>query len=462
MAQQQTQRQRLPWSTFTLCGVLLLGLLGNLTLGNARQQEALNQYLSSGLFDQETPLYLDYQSRQHRVQQTVDARSLELVQKHLQSPQASDYAWLVMQDRNFVRYLNTQGSLFMPDIKLKQWQQSRQDFHQNHLSLTWPERYGVKPETPSPATFISHLFVSQNWSSLLLTLLLLCLLLPIIEARLGHASIPTWFLVSGSLYAMLYSMTASASSPILMGASGAASGLAGLAVGVIALSQQSLKSKAITSLAVMALASGKLLLEAWLEPASELPPLCHSANFILCVAIYVLLFSAKPQTRPTEEPDANSALGVRQGLNEVFKLIEEYDFPRATESMKRLKELHPTNIRVAKHAYLLAKLDPQSASFKEDLDAYIVAISLHDDYYSAKILLAELVQISRDELIDSQKVPSLIHLFASHNDLKKAELSFQLYQKIESREPLINEAKALLYQEFEKRNLRAKMSQYQA
>jgi len=180
------------------------------------------------------------------------------------------------------------------------------------------------------------------------------------------------------------------------------------------------------------------------------------------VAIFVLLFSGKPPTTQSEEPDPHSALGVRQGLNEVFKLIEEYDFPRATECIKRLKELYPTNIRVAKHAYLLAKLDPQSSSFKEDLDAYIVAISLHDDYYSAKILLAELVQTSRDEQIDSHKVPSLIHLFASHNDLKKAELSFQLYQKIENREPLINEAKALLYQEFEKRNLRAKMSQYQA
>ena len=458
--QQKTQRQRLPWSTALLCAALLLGFLGSQYLGDNKQQNALKQYISSGLFAQETPLYLDYQSRKHRVQQTVDAQSLAMIQEHLLSPQATDYAWLVMQDRNFVRYLESEGALLLPKAKFEQWREARQNFYQSHLSQTWPQQYGVKPEAPSPATFVSHLFTSQGGIPLLLSVLLLCLVAPLIEARLGHSSIPTWFLVSGSLYAALYSMTASTSSPILMGASGAVSGMTGLLIAIILLSQQSLKSKAISSISVFALVIGKLLLEAWLEPESTHLLLCHGANIILCGAISVLLFSVNPPALAQDEQSENS-LGIRQGLNDVFKLLEQYDFPNAIKRMSSLKEQYPADIRVAKHAFLLAKLDPQCPSFKSDLDAYIVAISLHDDYYAAKILLADLIQLSRDEPIDSHKVPSLIHLFASHNDLKKAEQSFKLYQNIEQRESLINEAKALLFQEFEKRNLRSKMSQYQ-
>lgn len=454
------QKTKLPYSTAILCFALLIGFLGSQSIGDASQQRALKQYLSSGLFSQETPLYLDYQSRQHRVEQSVEAASLALIYDHLLGQYARDYAWLVMQDRNFIHYLESQGSLLMQEQQFADWLKARHTFNKTYLSMTWPERFGLIPEDAAPATFVTHLFIDPYVTSLLLTMLLLCVAGPLIESRLGRTALTAWFLISGALYAVLYTLTSNTSSPILMGASGAASGLSGLAIAMIILGNQPLKTKAAISLIVAVLVSAKLWLEAWLKPLDIAQIIPHGANAILCAAIFILLFSSIRKAQRQAHRNSASLPAVRQGLNDVFTQLDRFNFSGAQVRIQRLKEEYPTNIRVAKHAYLIAKLEPHSPSFKADLDAYIVAIALHDDYYCAKTLLAELIKLNKYDPIDSDKIPSLIHFFASHNDLKKAEHSFKLYEKIEARGSLVNEAKAFLYQEFEKRNLHSKMAKY--
>ena len=176
--QKKIRLSSFPIASSCLILILILSAYWSINSGSQLTQNTLRSYIDSGLFEIENPLYLEFHSRRYRLSDTEQVGDLNVLKKVLTGENRQDYAWIIMQDRAFAQYLDTNAKLLFRTSERNRWQTIRQDFNATQLKKLPAIEFGLVPQQSEPRHFVSHLFVEQDWGA------------PLIESSLIVAGAP--------------------------------------------------------------------------------------------------------------------------------------------------------------------------------------------------------------------------------------------------------------------------------
>ena len=300
-----------------------------------------------------------------------------------------------------------------------------------------------------------------------MNLALLSLALPFIERFFGRSAVFLWFFTSGGIHAGLYYLYASPENAILMGVSGAASGLVGvlLATITVAHSQQldSVKARVLTSASLLGLWLIKSALLLWFGLCDWYLLGAELGVLFLSTALAVLLFKEQMETGQIKSIGAQESgnkrvdWNYRQALQIAFNEICQFNFRTALEQLASLGREYPGDLRIQRQLFRLALLNRDFRAFALATDNFIDSIVTNDNYREAKKCLAEIrKRYDENSPAGIKGLIKLFRLFITHNDLSRAEHCYQLMLEGSFSSQLTHEAASILQAEFQKRALLGK------
>lgn len=446
-----TRIRHWPFVSFFIVTILALGTLYSTHFEERAHQAVLNTYLKSGLFSQEKAAFIDFYGRKVRVDLSEDPEAFSYLFDALESPDSSHYAWLLLNDRVFVQFLETEAPRFWQTETYLDWQENRG--HIAHLSQTlMPSlRFGIDPHAPVLFRFASSLFMEHDWRFALVSLPLLFVVLWFIEIQLGRKSMPFWLITGVLISGVSFLGFASEGARVGMGSAPLLASSFGLLMSLLLRSSNNSSRHHFVFWAAPCLASitwlGHMRLAdymAWSSPAEQY------AQVLAAVLLFVLGFSARTQdsrssSAQIDQGAETTGANYRQALNAVYAAMSVFRLNRAKRLLLTVKSEFSSSEQACRQAFVLEKLSAKADDLESAIEDYAEQLVKSNNYYKACELLTDLQRISntiehKNKLDKLNCYPKLLRIFSEHADSKRSHQVLKLMHASELPQEAVLEA----------------------
>lgn len=411
------------------------------------QLKHLNERYQQDLLAIEWPLYPTH---------LLQSKQIKTLDKLNQAYANKDYMLITQQigfDRRFVAHVASMGENYLDPEQLAKWQQARKDFDTERDKLS-SQVLGLDPQRFRPITYMSYSFIDSQSMVVLSSVLLLLFVGMATEWAMGSGAVLSAWLLGAMATGVVYHLGHLHGVLPLLGSTGAASGLLGLAF------MSFRKANSLTILGTQKQLSGWLcvalfLLVLGIELSMSLP-----LNINLLMAYFVsfvvgmLVYTAhqhwfKPVQAPPiiEEDIENSAALLnqtyQQELHQALQQLSQLEFSLAKQSLQELAELYPNNTQIHEHLYHLYKFKPTELAF-EELACLLLSLSNQaaNNHLSLRIY-NDYKKRSRSFIaLDTDTCLQLAMRFARINAFKDAEEIFK--RALDNKKPSLLFKKAAL------------------
>jgi len=437
----------------------------------------LNEYQNTGLLELERPLYLEYLERRYNIDRQGSPGYIKQVRHWIDAENDQALILAIIRDAGFYEYLLTEGRLFLAPSVHQNWYDQRQQrvipLEDNLLT----DKLSLKPDGNSVADLVTYSFVHQQWLGLVLSLLVMMVLGPFTEARVGRLGALQLGLVSAILLGLLYRLASDHSAPLLSGSGNFlvawfALGLSDCARNIR--SRKTLKTRLSGPLLIAAgiilLFGTKLLLESgFLELPLQLVWL-QSGALVAMTAVF--FWTGLNLGSKSDEHDQQSNGDGKQkdweyrvALAEALDAVSQMEFGLARGKLLKMLQQYPTDSEVLIHLYYLEKLNPDTDAYWACVVELIQFGVRFSDYPLMRMLFCDIQKNAASKALARERLkPEHYHkmmtVFVEHDDMEKAEQSF-LFLELAGQSNIIKDACLLLKQEFRNRRNTDKEHQYQ-
>lgn len=467
----------LPWVTAVLAIALLLCFVWASDKQTKGDHLVLNTYLAQGLFEIEREHYLDYQVHKVRVDFSESEASYERLLGALYSDEKSSYAWLILEDRAFYKYLKEHGQKYMQRKVFADWRTERENLESLKSRVLPNYRFGLNIDSPNASSLVTSAFIESDPLSFSLNLLLLSLVLGFIELRRGHIFTLVCFAGATLVGNTALLVTTPFPTGLYTGLNTTVSGLFAIAMGLVFVRWK--KNNTGMSLLVTGLLLGFLImvvavksyLQWWLVLSPLEQIIASGLGFIICAltfSFHYALFSGiynEASTKP--EPDSEEeSLTLRIELDTAMQALSRFEFSKAKALFNNISNSNPLDKTSAQQGYFLTRhANRQEAASATNI--YAQTLVAQQDTSQARSLLRDLQQNHKAEQGDTrtgayplEACATLVRLFLLDNDFRRAERSFNLLKHYGTDPNLVKEAGYQLYRELKKQGMDRQASRY--
>mgnify|MGYP000334930669 CR=1 FL=1 len=326
---------------------------------------AAQAYDSQQILEAELPLYQAYLKSQSV--EASDWKDLASA-KELEGPERLYLTIQVLTDREYAEYLERNADWFT-------FEQIDALEKKEHIVKTYIDRlvylrFGFIPADFSFLTMFSSQFLHGDMIHLIGNMVILVLIGLTVEQLLGSFNFLLFYLLSGAIGSAAYGLMHLGSPVVLVGASGAISGLMGMYVAAygrrpirffywIGVYFNYVKLPALLMLPVWV---GKEMFDYFFTD-SNVAYSAHAGGLVAGAALVLIGKSsfARIDTEVIENRDKDRE--YREELEYALQLIDHADFPAARGALQRLLESHPGDIRALYQLVQLEKAQPATKAY---------------------------------------------------------------------------------------------------
>ncbi|MCL7943005.1 rhomboid family intramembrane serine protease [Marinobacter sp. ATCH36] len=463
--------KRPPWVTLGLmlaCMLVFTFYQG----GDSRlTEQAIEEYLDSGLQSLEAPVYEDYLQRQIRFE--GDEERVYELQNFQQLRQEGGDLWVaysLLSDREFYQYMLENRDVLFAPAERRRWMELRGDIQARLMDRLSANQLGLVPAEFSLYTLITYQFLHGGWGHIIGNLVFLFLLGFTVEKALGPGRFLLAYLLCGSISGVVFTAFSMGSHIPLVGASGSISGLMGMYVAIYGLQKIRFfyfvgvyfNYFRAPALAILPVWLGKEIYDYWFAGATGIAYMAHAGGLVAGAGMVWLLgrswLQVKEEFFEPEEDEKDERFTT--GYSQAMASLGRMDFDVAKRQFEALREHYPDRTVLLEHLYQLAKLRPELPQYRER------ARELMNESLSRRQpeQMIEIWQEYQRKGESHQPLTAEDHnrvLFTSlkQHDLKAAEKAFERL-KSTGDELLTTEACRLLADEFEKLQMTPKARHY--
>eukprot|EP00003_Mantamonas_plastica_P024181 TRINITY_DN446_c1_g2_i1.p3 TRINITY_DN446_c1_g2~~TRINITY_DN446_c1_g2_i1.p3 ORF type:complete len:483 (-),score=41.32 TRINITY_DN446_c1_g2_i1:88-1536(-) len=463
--------KRPPWVTLGLMLTCLLVFLFYQSGDDRIMDEAIEQYLDSGLQELEAPAYEDYLDRRIRFDGENDrVHELQQFQQLRQDDESFWMAVSLLMDPEFYQYLLENRDVIWATAEGQRWLESRVAIQENYIQHLSAFQLGLVPADMSLYTLITYQFLHGGWGHIIGNLIFLFLLGFTVEKALGPGRYLLAYLVCGALSGLVFSAFSVGSHIPLVGASGSISGLMGMYVAIYGLQKirffyflgvyfNYFRAPAIAVLPVWV---GKEIYDYWFAGATGVAYMAHAGGLIAGAGLVWLLGKSWLQVReefyePEEdEQDARFTTGYGQAMASLGRM----EFDLARRQFEALYERYPERTILLEHLYNLAKLRPDQPEYlKRARELMNDAMNRRQPEQMIEVWQEYLGKGESHQPLAAEDHNRVLFTCLKQHDMKSAEKAFERLRN-SGDEVLTSEACRLLIAEFEKQQMEPKARHY--
>lgn len=398
----------------------------------AQDDEILNNslkyYLSSQLPIIELPLYLKTQP--HIFKGLRDEQVVSMIENK-EANEKMIVSIFVSMERNarFMKKLHNNEVINAQNKDYTLWKKSRTHFEDlRHSAPSY--QYGFTPSKHEPITFITHQFLHSGYDHLIGNMIFLFLIGFTLETALGSLLYFACYLISGLGSVLLYWLVYSNSDIVLVGASGAISGLMGMYAGVFGFR----KIRFFYSLLFyfdFIKAPALIMLPLWI--ANEVYQLFFTTGSHVAYVAHLgglltgglISFAIKHYFN--EKIDAQYLnISVQQDERNMLyeqgmKFLRELKIPQAQKMFSSLYAKYPNDTDILMQYYKTLKYTPENHEY----NAVIAKIFENADDYNVKQtndVFKDYIKLRRSVTVSSKTLVKLALLFSKSNNQTEAEI----------------------------------------
>ncbi|MBS3804681.1 MAG: rhomboid family intramembrane serine protease [Oleiphilaceae bacterium] len=463
--------KRPPWVTLGLMLACLLVFVFYQGADPRLMNAAIERYLEADLEKLEAPVYEAYLERQINVRGDTDrVRELQAFQQARAEENERWLSAMMLSDRAFYYYEQAnQDLLWAPGPKAR-WQDSRPPIQTELIDQLSASRSGLVPADLTIYAPFTYQFLHGGWGHLIGNLVFLFLLGFTLEKALGRLRYLLAYLLCGACSAMVYTAFSVGSQVPLVGASGSISGLMGMYVAIYGLRKirffyfvgvyfDYFRAPALAMLPVWV---GKEVYDYWFADATGVAYMAHAGGLVAGAALVLLFGRGWFQVREAffepeqEEQDQQFTQAYGQAMTSLGRM----DFEIARRQFEGLWQRYPDRSILLEHLYQLAKLRPDLPAYRKRARALMLqALSGGQPERMVEVWREYLAQGESVEPLPPEDHNRILFSSLRQDDLKTAEKAFECLRRGSDRS-LIDEACALLAEEFEKRQMAPKGRYY--
>lgn len=463
--------KRPPWVTLGLMFACLLVFLFYQGGDSRKIEQAVSQYLDSGLPALEAPAYQDYLERQIRFEGAED-RVYDL-QQFQELREGDEPFWLavsLLMDREFYQYLQNNKDTIWTSGERARWQDARLPIEENYIAHLSSFQLGLVPAQLSLYTLISYQFLHGGWGHIIGNLVFLFLLGFTVEKALGPGRFLVAYLLCGALSGLVFTAFSSGSYVPLVGASGSISGLMGMYVAIYGLQKirffyflgvyfNYFRAPAIALLPVWL---GKEIYDYWFAGATGIAYMAHAGGLIAGAGLVWMLGRSWLQVREeffepeVDEQDARFTTGYGQAMASLGRM----EFDLARRQFEALRAHYPDRPILLEHLYQLAKLRPDLPEYRDRARELMNdALARRQPEQMIETWQEFLGKGESHQPLSAEDHNRVLFTSLKQHDLKSAEKAFERLRGTGD-QVLTAEACRLLVEEFEKREMAPKARHY--
>lgn len=467
--------KKLPF--FTL--LLSLALISSFFVSHQHDERLWAQietHYQDHLLEVEVPIYFDYLSRQFKVEGLGSQAHIDALILARQNDKILPIIQTILEDAEFVPYLNANGKLFLSEETISRWQDERQIIAPIYQA-TSAQRLGVSESDFRISQVLTHVLghpYKLSFALLFISLVIICFKF---ERALGAFKLYVYVLISAFTSSMAYLLLSSEGAPVLQGPLALVYGLAAalltyqtqktnwdiksalhskltlLWVGVFALSLL-----AYTSLTTLSSTNPLVYLV-----SSSVVPLMAGAFFM----ITSLRISAKETTQDQTKPDHDSSTHweYRAELSKALDFLSRFEFNSARQLLNALAKQYPDSRAILEQRYHLAKLHPEDSLYWKLAKNLIELCVQKEDHKRISRLFKDIQKSAASkkraqEQLEPEHYHKIMTVFVNHADLSKAEHAFH-FLELAGDQHIIQDACLVLINEFKIRGTTSKQQQYE-
>jgi membrane associated rhomboid family serine protease len=357
--------RRPPVVTFLLLIVNVIVFLATSDSDEETLLAAVDAYESREILETELPLIQAYlKSESAEAERLINLASVDELNDQ-------ERIYLVMRaltDREYSRYLerNTDWFTFEQLDALEQ----KQDIVETYIDQLTYLQYGFIPVEFSLLTMFSSQFLHGDMFHLIGNMVILVLVGLTVEQLLGSFNFLLFYLLSGAIGSAAYGLVHLGSPVVLIGASGAISGLMGMYVAAygkrpirffywIGVYFNYVK---LPALLVLPIWVGKEVFDYFFTD-SNVAYSAHAGGLIAGAALVLVGKSSFSRIDTEIIENRNLDLEYREDLEYALKLIDHADFPAAKGALLRLLENYPGDSRALFQLVQLEKAQPATRDY---------------------------------------------------------------------------------------------------
>lgn len=463
--------RRPPWITLGLmlaCVMIFLFYQG----GDSRKiEQAVEQYVESGLQSLEAPAYEDYLQRQIQFEGAESrARELQQFQKLQQEDEQFWLAVSLLMDREFYHYLKQNQGVIWAPAEQARWNELRTPIEDQYIARLSSFQLGLVPADLSLYTLVTYQFLHGGWGHIIGNLVFLFLLGFTVEKALGPGRFLMAYLLCGALSGLVFTAFSTGSHVPLVGASGSISGLMGMYVAIYGLQRirffyflgvyfNYFRAPAIAMLPVWV---GKEIYDYWFAGATGIAYMAHAGGLLAGAGLVWLLGRSWFQVREEffepeqDEQDARFTSSYAQAMASLGRM----EFDLAKRQFEALREHYPDRPILLEHLYQLAKLRPDLPEYRDRTRELMNdALARRQPEQMIEVWQEFLGKGERYQPLSAEDHNRVLFTGLKQQDLKAAEKAFERLRGTGD-ELLTSEACRLLVEEFEKRQMAPKARHY--
>ncbi|MCM0613592.1 rhomboid family intramembrane serine protease [Marinobacter sediminum] len=463
--------RRPPWITLGLmlaCVMIFLFYQG----GDSRKiEQAVEQYVESGLQSLEAPAYEDYLQRQIQFEGAESrARELQQFQKLQQEDEQFWLAVSLLMDREFYHYLKQNQGVIWAPAEQARWNELRTPIEDQYIARLSSFQLGLVPADLSLYTLVTYQFLHGGWGHIIGNLVFLFLLGITVEKALGPGRFLMAYLLCGALSGLVFTAFSTGSHVPLVGASGSISGLMGMYVAIYGLQRirffyflgvyfNYFRAPAIAMLPVWV---GKEIYDYWFAGATGIAYMAHAGGLLAGAGLVWLLGRSWFQVREEffepeqDEQDARFTSSYAQAMASLGRM----EFDLAKRQFEALREHYPDRPILLEHLYQLAKLRPDLPEYRDRTRELMNdALARRQPEQMIEVWQEFLGKGERYQPLSAEDHNRVLFTGLKQQDLKAAEKAFERLRGTGD-ELLTSEACRLLVEEFEKRQMAPKARHY--
>lgn len=291
--------------------------------------ELLSRYESSEYFAAEWPVYIRY------LEETGSSEITTYQQLYEQEEQLQLSLYLLV-DQPYFAYLRDNHAQFEVLDNGEYWQ-LREELNQlvNTISVY---AYGLKPKSPELTSLITYQFLHGGLLHLLGNMFFLVIFGFSVEAAIGHLRFLLFYLISGVAGGVLYSAVNTSGSDVLVGASGAISGVMAMYLGVFRLRKIEffywfyifVGFVRAPALAVLPLYLANELYSFYTQPDSDVAFMAHTGGFLAgAVLIWITLLIMPRALNETYLKKDEEVPERQKELQRIYQMLGEFAYDSA-------------------------------------------------------------------------------------------------------------------------------------
>lgn len=347
------------------------------------------------------------------------------------------YLRRINKNARFLEQLNSGGVVPESDPRLARWRQLRSEYAAR-LNRVVGYKYGFRPSSPRPFTWISSMFLHAGWGHLIGNMIFLWLIGCLIEYGCRHVTFPIIYLLGGMGGSGLFWLLNANSTIPALGASGAIAGIMGAFTVFYGLK----KVRIFINLGFYfnyLTFSAIFLLPLWMANEllqllfNTLSPVGYAAHLggLGCGALLALASRHVPGCLQEEAFEAAEEDKVAPMLERALKHMGALNFNAARALLEQALEYDPDNIIVRQHLYTIDRQHPEKPQYHLTASELLARLCRQPEHFDrACSLFHDYIKTARPPKLSGDQYISISQCFVATGRLQDAQrILFRLIKK---------------------------------